>query len=380
MAEIRALERSDLPEVANLYEHVARSGSWDAPAGLAGYFEDTFLDYPWADPEISSLVYVDDGRITGFLGSNVRRFTYEGEPVRLAISGQLVTDPAVRSRAAGAFLLRRFLDGPQDLTITDTASDEARRIWEGLGGETLHIGSIGWARVFSPLRSVWDFKTRSGGGRMTPVLRPVLSAVDAAGSLVARRALRVDPPKGSTEVLTAEAMGEHVESVARPYQLRPAYDDRKGAAWLLEQIARVKPRGEMIARLVRAPEGRVQGWFVYYHRPGGIAQTLGVAGARNDVGDVLDSLLADARERGAVAIQGRVEPHLLERLPERRAVFHKSGYLPLIHSRRAELLHAIHSGRALLTRLAGEWWMGHHLLFADEAKSAKSEPEPVDAS
>jgi hypothetical protein len=366
MAEIRPLERSDLPEVANLYEQVARSGSSDAPPGLAGYFEDTFLDYPWADPEIPSLVYVDDGRITGFLGANVRRFTYEGEPVRLAISGQLVTDPAVRSRAAGAFLLRRFLDGPQDLTITDTASDQARRIWEGLGGETLHIGSIGWARVFSPLRSVWDFKTRDGGSRMTPVLRPVFSAVDAAGSLVARRALKVGKPRGSTEPLTAAALGEQLEAVGRPYQLKPSYDDADGTAWLLDEIARVKPRGEMIAQLVRAADERVQGWFVYYHRPGAIAQTLEVAGAPNDVGDVLDSLLADARGRGAVAVQGRVEPHILERLPERRAVFHKSGYLPLIHSRRPELLHAIHSGRALLTRLAGEWWMGHHLLPFDE--------------
>jgi hypothetical protein len=373
VAEIRPLERSDLPEVADLYEHVARSGSRQAPPGLAGYFEDTFLDYPWADDEIPSLVYVDEGRITGFLGANVRRFTYDGEPVRLAISGQLVTDPSVRSRAAGAFLLRRFLDGRQDLTITDTASDQARRIWEGLGGETLHLGSIGWARVFSPLRSMWDFKTRSGPARMAPVVRPVLSAVDAAGSLVARRALKVPPAEGTTEPLTAPAMAEHLEAVAKPYRLRPAYDDAEGTAWLLEQIARVEPRGEMIARLVRNPEGRVQGWFVYYHRPGGIAQALDVAGSGGDVGDVLDALLVDARGRGGVAVQGRVEPHLLERLPERRALFHKSGYLPLIHSPRPELLHAIHSGRALLTRLAGEWWMGHHLLpFDGEAGNTGS--------
>ena len=373
MAEIRPLERPDLPEVANLYEHVARSGSWEAPPGLAGYFADTFLDYPWADPEIPSLVYVDDGRITGFLGANVRPFTYDGEPVRLAISGQLVTDPAVRTRAAGAFLLKRFLDGPQDLTITDTASDQARRIWEGLGGETLHVGTIGWARVFSPLRSVWDFKTRAGRkGRMAPVVEPVLSALDAAGSVVARKAFKVPPATGSTEPLTAEAMGEHLEAVAKPYRLRPAYHDPKGTAWLLEQISRVEPRGEMIARLVRNPKGRAQGWFVYYHRPGTIAQTLGVAGAGNDVGDVLDALLEDARGRGAVAVQGRVEPHLLERLPERRALFHKSGYLPLIHSPRPELLHAIHSGRALLTRLAGEWWMGHHLLPLDSEAPAGS--------
>ena len=277
-----------------------------------------------------------------------------------------MTDPAVRKQAAGAFLLKRFLEGPQDLTITDTASDEARRIWEGLGGETMHIGSIGWARVFSPLRSVWDYKTRSGRGRLTPVVRPVFRAVDAAGSLVARGAFKTETPAGSTEVLTAEAMGEHVDAIAKPFRLRPSYDNREGTAWLLDQLARVTPRGELVARLVRAADGRAQGWFVYYHRPGGIAQTLAVAAPANDVGDVLDALLADAHERGAVAVQGRVEPHLLERLSERRAIFHKSGYLPLIHSPRPELLHAIHSGRALLTRLAGEWWMGHHLLFNDQ--------------
>jgi hypothetical protein len=160
-------------------------------------------------------------------------------------------------------------------------------------------------------------------------------------------------------------MGEHLDGRARPYRLHPSYDGAAGTEWLLSQVARVEQRGELVARLVRAEDGRVRGWFAYYHRPGGIGQALTVAAAGNDVGDVLDALLADARERGAVAVQGRVEPHLLEHLSGRRAVFHKSGYLPLIHSPRPEILHAIHSGRALLTRLDGEWWMGHHLLYSD---------------
>ena len=367
MPEIRPLERSDLPEVARLYEHVARSGSWEAPPELAGYFEHTFFDYPWADSEIPSLVYLDDGKIAGFLGSNVRRFVYEGQPVRLAISGQLVTDPTVRNRAAGAFLLRRYLDGPQDLTITDTASDTARRIWEGLGGETSHLGCVGWARVFGPWRSAWDFKTRRGGSGMTPVVKPLLTALDTASSLVARRALRVGKAAATTEELTPASMGEHLASVTKSYSLHPDYDDRDGVGWLLAQMAEVRPRGTLVARLVRAPDGRVLGWFVYYHRRGGIAQALQVAAGGNDVGDVLDALLADARGRRAAAVQGRVEPHLLERLGERRCLLHKSGYLALIHSRRPELLHAIHSGRALLTRMDGEWWMGHHLLFANSS-------------
>ena len=64
MASIRPLERSDLPAVATLYELVARSGSRTPAPGLERYFEKTFFDHPWADPEIPSLVFVDDATST----------------------------------------------------------------------------------------------------------------------------------------------------------------------------------------------------------------------------------------------------------------------------------------------------------------------------
>ena len=150
MSAIRPLERADLPQVVSLYEHVARSGSRTPPPGLAAYFERTFLDHPWADAEIPSLVYVDGDKILGFLGSSVRRLELDGRPVRMGISGQLVTEPEVRKRAAGAFLMREYMSGAQDLTITDTASDMVRRIWEGVGGETSQLACIGWVRIFRP--------------------------------------------------------------------------------------------------------------------------------------------------------------------------------------------------------------------------------------
>ena len=101
MAAIRPCERDDVPAVASLYEHVARSGSRAPAPGLEAYFERTFFDHPWFDPEIPSLVYVDDdGAIAGFLGSSVRRLLFDGRPVRMAVSGPLVADPSVRRRAA----------------------------------------------------------------------------------------------------------------------------------------------------------------------------------------------------------------------------------------------------------------------------------------
>ena len=362
MAEIRPLERDDLAEVASLYEHVARSGAWSAPPGLAEHFERTFIDYPWADPEIPSLVYVDGGKIGGFLGSNVRPMVFDGRPARLAISGHLVTDPDVRAKAAGAFLMREHLSGPQDLTITDTASDTSQRIWEGLGGQTFYLGCVGWVRVFEPFHSGWDFfARRRRPGLLGTVVRPVLALLDAVSVRLGRRALRVGPTRTETVELTAASVAEHVEAVAGAYRLRPAYEDERGVAWLLDELARVKSRGTPVARLVRTTDGRVRGWFVYYLRPGGIAQVLQVAGSDYDVGHVLDALLADASARGASAVQGRVEGHVFERLAQRRCLLHASGYLPLIHGRDPELLYAVQSGQALLTRLEGEWWTGHHL-------------------
>jgi len=361
MGEIRPLERSDIPAAASLYEHVARSGSHTPPPGLLRYFEKTFFDYPWADPDIPSLVYVDDdGSIAGFLGSSVRRLVFDGRQIRLGVSGQLVTDPGVRNRAAGAFLMKAYMNGPQELTVTDTASGTVRRIWEGIGGEALSLCCIGWVRVFRPVRLGADvLHRRQTLPRLTDGGRPVWSGLDAALGLVARPVLR-PPPRaaGELEELAPSALAEHVGAVTGSLRVRPAYEDEAFVRWLLDAIGEID--GTLVARLVRT-RGRVRGWYVYVKR-GAVAHVLQIASDERAGDDVLEHLLHDAWSRGAAGVQGRVEAPLLEPLARHRCLFHASGYLALVHSRDEVLLHAIQSGRALLTRLEGEWWMGHHLL------------------
>lgn len=351
MSEIRPLERSDLPQVVSLYEHVARSGSRTAPPGLAGYFERTFLDHPWADREIPSLVYADGDRILGFLGSSVRRLQLDGKPLRMGISGQLVTEPEVRKRAAGAFLMREYMMGAQDLTITDTASDLVRRIWEGVGGETSQLACIGWVRIFRPAQFASAYRGRQ---QVEPVRRARVSQLlDTISSPLAGRALR--PAQGEGTQAQELTPAELVDRLADlKFRLRPAYDE-EFAAWLFEEVAAVRSRGTLVKRAVS------RGWYVYYLVPGGISQVLQVAAEERDAGDVLDHLFADAYRRGSAAVQGRLEAHVREPLAQRRALFHQSGYLALVHARDREILHAIQAGQALLTRLEGEWWMGHHL-------------------
>ncbi|MGH3043051.1 MAG: hypothetical protein ACRDNG_15185 [Gaiellaceae bacterium] len=357
-----------MPQVASLYEQVARSGSTTAPPGLAAYFEDTFFGDPWADKEIPSLVYVADGRIKGFLGSSVRRFVFDGQPARMAVSGQLVTEPSVRSQAAGAFLVNEYLAGSQDFTVTDTASSDAQRLWEGLGGRTAHLHSVGWVRVFRPWRFGAELRARRRNAEGVPApIRRVLSGLDAASVRAAAGRLGVPAAGTRSEELSARAVADHLPDVVGGLRLRPAYEDERFLDWLLRELARVRKRGALVARLVHGADGRVRGWYVYYLPAGGIGQVLQVAAGGRGVDDVLDDLFQDARSRGASALQGRVEARLLGPLSRRHCVLHASGYLALVHAPREEILGSIQSGQALVTRLEGDWWMGHHLEpFADE--------------
>jgi hypothetical protein len=83
---------------------------------------------------------------------------------------------------------------------------------------------------------------------------------------------------------------------------------------------------------------------------------------------VIANLVGYARQAGSAAIQGRLEPHLYPFMRARWSVFRRTEWA-LVHTADPVLLAAIGFGNALLTRLDGEWWMGHHLLPAAQLGS-----------
>jgi hypothetical protein len=370
VSPIRALERVDLPEVAELYELVARSGRSDPPPGLAPYFERTFLDQPWADPDIPSLVHTDpDGRIVAFQGSSVRRARFDGRPIRIACAGPLVAHPEARHQAVGALLVRAYLAGPQDLTITDGATLQMGSIWTLLGGDMAHLQCIHWTRVLRPWRFATDRLVRARAPKFAARHSVPMAAVDA---LTTRSVKFFSGPSAANvrpDELTPSALVEYLPLVADRVRLHVAYD-QPYLEWLWRELAEVSTRGTLIARLIREPDGeRALGWYVYFLQPGGTAQVLQIAAADRAVGLVIDHLLHHAWAGGAAAVQGRVEPRLLQWLAQRRCLMTYAGE-SLVHSRDQEILGAIASGGSLLTRLDGEWWMGHHVLEFNDADAA----------
>jgi hypothetical protein len=74
---------------------------------------------------------------------------------------------------------------------------------------------------------------------------------------------------------------------------------------------------------------------------------------------VLDQLFEDAWARGAAGLEGRVEQPLFEPLSRRRCLL-RHGVRALVRSSDAALQDAVAAGGGALSRMDGEWWMGHH--------------------
>ncbi len=354
---LRRLRGEDLPDVVALRQQVFRFSERESPDRLAAYLERIFCRHPWPDEELPSLVYEDErGRVAGFLGVIPRPMCFQGEPVRAAVATQLMVAPERRG-LVGRRLMRTFLTGPQDLSLSDTANETGRRLWESLGGSISVIHSLFWTRTLRPCRQL---AARIARG---PVLRAALFAarpvLAAADTLAARlpASFTQDVPPGTVEALDADTMAARLPELAGPRALRPVYEDGS-LTWLLALAAEKRQFGELHGVLVRDPTGEVAGWFLYYcHSGGGVGEVLQLAARRSTQTLVLRHLLRDAWRRGLTAIAGRVEPGCVEELAAHGSRFGRQGPWMLIHSPRVELMHAIAGGDAFVSRLEGEWWL-----------------------
>jgi hypothetical protein len=357
VSRIRPIERADLAQVAELYERTMRSRRPLPPPGLAGYFERTLVACPWADPEIPSLAYeADDGSLLGFLGSHVRRLRLDGRQIRMGCVGQLVSDPAHRRLAIGARLLRSYLAGAQDLSITDGATDVVHEMWTHFGGYTAYPGSLVWTRLLRPLQAVGDrWLETKGRKRWQRVAGPAWPLLDRPAAPITRPPAH--PADVTTEELTPRAILEHQSDVLGDARLRVEYDE-PFLEWLFREMAAVRTRGTLRRRLLRH-NGDPIGWYVAYLKPRGLSQVIAIAAKNGKLDVVLDCLFADAWRCGAAALEGRLDPTLYKALFSRRCLL-RHGTWALFHSRDPDALAAISLGRSALTRLDGEWWMGHH--------------------
>jgi len=145
--------------------------------------------------------------------------------------------------------------------------------------------------------------------------------------------------------------------VAGPRALQAAHD--AGALdWMLEILGRRRWLGSLQRVLVREPGGAAVGGYVYGLNRRGLSQVVVLAARPRRSVEILRHMFHHAWSRGAVALTGRASATLLPALGETGCTLRREGGWVLAHSRRPELLAALHQGQEALGRLDGEWWLG----------------------
>jgi hypothetical protein len=350
---IRAFTAADLADVAALRRRAFQTSEHENTTALVDYCRRIFLENPWHDDELKSLVCVDDdGRVIGFIGVIPRPMRFEGEVIRAAVVTQMMVAPEARG-LAGRELVRAMLSGPQDLTLTDTANEPARRVWKSVGATEAVTMGFTWERVLRPLQR-WHSKLK-------PVGLPLRAAAFASQPLlIGADAVTARPPSGRTDGMTqaldVTLMASAAESMLADLALRP-HVDAPALAWLINEASLKRGLGRFSGGIVHEARGGLAGWFMHYVQPRGVSSVVQIVAHPGARRLVMDHLLQDAWQLGAIAVTGRLDASLLPVVEDSRFTLRRQAPWVLFHSRRPELQRAIEGGRATLSRLEGEYWL-----------------------
>lgn len=360
MGKVRAFTPADIDEIAALHREGFLRGVVDEPSEAhRSYFQAVFFDNPWHDTGLPSLVFEDDGgSLEGFLGIVPRRLRFGDQPIVAAVSTQFLVRPESRSKLAGIELMRAFLGGDQDLSIADEGNDYSRRIWERLGGSTMLLPSVSWAKALRPVRHFQSKVQARKGLGWTRAFGPIANALDGLVNSGASP-LSVRRPDG-IESSPMDASDLHEWLTARRPQppIRSDYT-LEALGWLLHRY----DHGPWVLeqRSVRDEAGAWVGCYLYCHKTDGLAEVLYCEAVPGAEPVVFDSMIADAHESGAALLWGKVTPALIRPVSLSRCWFHTVQRWTLVASRRADIRSVLQDGQSVLTRLEGEYPTAFHI-------------------
>jgi hypothetical protein len=358
MAGIRPLVEADVSRVADLVWKVLHEQQGPAPSSLKAYVDELFLRNPWVEASINSLVYEDsDGKIVGFFGVVPRPMLIQGKNVRLAFGSNFVVEAGSRASFAAMQLVNAFMKGPQDISITDSATEGARQLLRSLGFTVVPIYSLLWARPLRPSLYALHGAARLKKNKSIATLGTLASPLCHVGDYLAAT-IKLSPFHQKVSPLKAEALDTDtlIQCLARiPFKhwLVPQYN-RESLEWVLKFVEKRNAYGDLRKVVLRDEKGKINGWYIYGLRPGGVGEVLQVGAEGTSVGKVLDHLFHEAWQNKLIGLHGRLEPQFMEELTQRSSFFLRNGSWTLAHSRTPELLGPIFSGNAFFSRLDGE--------------------------
>ncbi|MFM9964226.1 MAG: hypothetical protein ACKV2Q_23725 [Planctomycetaceae bacterium] len=349
---------ADVPEIPRLLATEDGTHAEPSPhlcAVIENLLPRLFLNTPHADPELPGLVSVgDDGRLTGMIGRITRRLEFRGRPIRAAVACELFVDPAHRSQMLGVKLLKKLMAGPQDLLFSDIANETSRKIWTGLGGTIASWYGLTWAKVLRPAQFALSMLSERRFGQLTRWGQPLAMLTDKAFYRAPRSFTQLaPPPRVESEPLKPERFLELFPHFSAMDELRPVYD-RETIDWVWSRLDFMYAAGPSEPVLVKSPRGEPLGWHISQMTDTRIVRVSQIAALPNTFGTVLDHLLHQSAERGAVAVSGRIIPRFLQAFSDRNCLIRRRSTHTLIHSPDRDLIDSFTTGRAFLSLFESE--------------------------
>lgn len=355
---VRPCREDDIPELVHLLVNLFPRSAKDSANTKEAILKELLFNYPWEDARMPSLVYEDKtGKLTGFLGVTERKMSIRGEPIRAAISYNLMVDPECRSTLAGMQLLKTFLSGSQDLSIADSATATSRKLWERLGGDTIPLYSIYWKHPVRPMCFAANYlKKQPYVGPFFRFMMPVFRLTDRLLSPMLSGFGSEEKLSLYTKEISVETLKNYIDQFSNDKLLVPVYDSEM-LRWVLNLATMPNRFGELRKEAVLDDNDKLLGWFVYYENPGGTNEILQVKALPGNRKEVLQMLFKKAWAQGSVEVAGRLEPDWMHVLSESFCFYTPGRMWMLVHSGNREIIRAFKSGDTFITRLEGDMWL-----------------------
>jgi hypothetical protein len=359
MDEIRPFREEHVTDVANLYLKAVRGQSRAAPPALVDQVRDSFLHNPWVSSEIPSLVYMEKGKLVGFIGVIPRPMEFRGRPIQAATIALWLVDHELHRGIAGMKLARHLFKGPQDFSYVDGASTEASQVYVAAGARISHVRSFNWFRLLRPFETGRSVFNRFGGG-LAKLKGPAGLVTRPMDFLLSKAPLSMlQAPKSpyTSRLASAEELLECLQEARGRESLRPAYT-MPTFGWLMSEAGKGSAHQGLRIKIVHNPDGARCGSFVYYANPGRPAYVLQLGALRRlQFKEVLLALFQDAWEQGAPAVKGQAIPQFLTTLTEQYCLFRQPYACVVGYSRDPEILNAFQAADEALSRLDAAAWL-----------------------
>jgi len=281
--------------------------------------------------------------------------------MRAAFCGALMVRDHEHDPMAGARLLKAFLSGPQNFSLSETANKTSLEMSRALRGITFAPYSLEWMKVLRPAAFACDMALRKSSLRRWTL--PVAQGLDRLQRWSGIGSIGRDmpgTPAGSLSVerVDAEKFANAIEPLISHFSLRLCWTDSQ----LRHIVAQAydKPRyGEAIGALVTGANGVAIGAFLYHLRPGGVGRVIQILALPGREGKIIDCMISDADQRGAAGLRGRTQPLLCDAMLGKGILFANASST-ILFSRDETLIDCFRRGQAFVNGLAGESW-GRHI-------------------